>query len=223
MTDTNRCKQCGSCCRKGGPVLRREDLYLVFQGHIRHDQLVAIRCGEMGYNPATSRLEPVPVELLKVRGQGSGWTCLFFAEDENACAIYAHRPATCRILKCWQPEALLATIYQDTLCRADLINHHDLILAEIDRHERACSGRLFTELLSQGGGTEALAHLTELVRADLAIRAEVVKTAGFSLEMEMFIFGRPFFKQLAGSGIECVKENVEIRLQRLSPTSPLLS
>lgn len=175
----------------------------------------------MGYNPATARFEPVPVELLKIRGQGSDWNCLFFADEGNSCTIYANRPATCRILQCWQPEALLATIYQNTLRRADLINHYDPILAEIDRHEQACSGRLFTELLSQIVGTEDLTQLTVLVRADLAIRAEVAKTAGLSLEMEMFIFGRPFFKQLVGSGIECVEEGGGIRLQRRSSTSPL--
>ena len=218
MTDTNHCKQCGTCCRKGGPTLSREDLDLIRRGHIRHDQLVTIRQGEMGYNPATARLEPVPVELLKIRGQGSGWTCLFFAEAGNACTIYAHRPATCKILQCWQPEALLASIYQNTLRRTDLINPNDPILAEIERHEQACPGRVFTDLLAQGGGAEDLARLTELVRADLAIRGEVAKKAGLSLEMEFFLFGRPLFKQLAGSGLECVEENGEIRLERSLPS-----
>lgn len=161
----------------------------------------------------------MPVELLKIRGQGSGWTCLFFAKEGNACAIYAHRPATCRILECWQPEALLATIYQSTLRRADLINPNDPILAEIERHEEACPGELFTELLTETGKTDALARLSELVRADLAIRAEVANKTRLSLEMEFFLFGRPLFKQLAGSGIGCVEENGEIRLQKLpSPT-----
>jgi hypothetical protein len=168
----------------------------------------------MGYNPATGRLEPVPVELLKIRGQGSGWTCLFLAEESNGCTIYAHRPATCRILQCWQPEPLLATIYQNTLRRADLINPDDPILAEIERHERACPGKVFTDLLAEGGGTENLARLSDLVRADLAIRGEVAKTAGLSLELEFFLFGRPLFKQLAGYGIEWVEENGEIRLER---------
>ncbi|MCX5877405.1 MAG: YkgJ family cysteine cluster protein, partial [Deltaproteobacteria bacterium] len=68
MTDTKYCKQCGTCCRKGGPALTREDLDLIRQGHIRHDQLITIRQGELGYNPATGKLEPVPVELLKIRG-----------------------------------------------------------------------------------------------------------------------------------------------------------
>jgi Fe-S-cluster containining protein len=214
MTDTKHCKQCGTCCRKGGPTLSREDLDLVRQGYIRHDQLLTIRQGEMGYNPATGRLEPVPVELLKIRGQGSGWTCLFLAEKGNGCTIYAHRPATCRILQCWQPEPLLATIYQNTLRRADLINPEDPILVEIDRHERACPGKVFTDLLAEGGGTENLARLSELVRADLAIRREIAKTAGLSLELEFFLFGRPLFKQLAGYGIEWVEENGEIRLER---------
>lgn len=220
MTDTKHCKQCGTCCRKGGPALSRKDLDLVRQGHIRHDQLVTIRQGEMGYNPATGRLEPVPVELLKIRGQGSGWTCLFLAEEGNGCTIYAHRPATCRILQCWEPEPLLATIYQNTLHRADLINPNDPILAEIERHERACPGRVFTDLLAQAGGTENLARLSELVRADLAIRAEVGQKTGISLELECFLFGRPLFKQLAGSGIQCVEENGGIRLERKNSPRP---
>lgn len=214
MTDTKHCKQCGTCCRKGGPILCQEDLDLIHQGYIRHDQLVTIRRGEIGYNPAIAKLEPVPVELLKIRGQGSGWTCLFFAEENNGCTIYAHRPATCRVLQCWQPESLMATIYQNTLRRADLINPRDPILAEIARHEQACPGKLFTDLLAQDDRTQDLARLTELVRADLAIRDEVAKTAGLSLDLEFFLFGRPLFKQLAGSEIEYIVENGEIRLKR---------
>lgn len=214
MTDSKHCRQCGRCCRKGGPALHREDLALVRGGLIRHDQLVTIRQGEMGYNPTTDRLEPVEVELLKVRGQGRSWTCLFFDEGENRCTIYAHRPATCRILECWNPEALLATIYQDTLRRADLINPDDPILAEIEHHEQACPGREFSELLAKTEGGADLARLEEMVRADLAIRDEVDRQTGISPELEFFLLGRPLFKQLAGSGIECVEANGELRLQR---------
>lgn len=194
--------------------MSREDLDLVRQGYIRHDQLVTIRHGELGYNPGTDRLEPVPVELLKVRGKGGGWTCLFFNEAHNDCAMYAHRPATCRILQCWQPEALLATIYQNTLRRADLINPNDPILAEIERHEQACPGRVFSDLLAQNGETADLARLTELVQADLDLRAEIAEKTGISPELEFFLFGRPFFKQLAGYGIESVAVGGEIRLER---------
>lgn len=215
---TKQCRQCGTCCRKGGPTLNRQDIDLIRQEHIRHDQLLTIRQGEMGYNPGTGRLEPVPVELLKIRGQGGGWSCLFLAEESNGCTIYAHRPVTCRLLQCWQPEALLATIYHNTLRRADLINPHDPILVEIERHELACPGKEFTELLAETGRQEAFARLNELVRVDLAIRTEVAQKAGISLELEFFLFGRPLFKQMAGSGIECVEENGGIRLQRTLPS-----
>ncbi|MBU1546405.1 MAG: YkgJ family cysteine cluster protein [Proteobacteria bacterium] len=221
MTETTRCRQCGTCCRNGGPALNQDDLALVRQGYIRHDQLLTIRQGEMGHIPATGRLEPVPVELLKIRGQGKGggWTCLFFAEESNGCTIYAHRPTTCRILECWQPEALLATIYHNTLRRADLINANDPILAEIARHEQACPGQEFTGLLADTN-QNSLARLSEMVRADLAIRGEVAQKIGLSLEIEFFLFGRPLFKQLTGSGIEYVEENGGIRLQRATSPRP---
>lgn len=214
MTDTRLCRQCGTCCRKGGPSLRKEDLPLVRHGHIRHDQLVTIRCGERGYNPATNKLEPVEVELLKIRGMSTGWACLFLNEEKNTCRIYTTRPSTCKILECWQPGPLLATIYQNTLCRVDLINPNDPILAEIERHERICPGPLFPLLLAAAETAEDIARLNELVRADLAIRSEVGKKISISMEMECFLFGRPLFKQLAGSEIEGVEKNGEIHLQR---------
>ncbi|MDG4475543.1 YkgJ family cysteine cluster protein [Thiovibrio frasassiensis] len=218
MSDPKQCKQCGTCCRKGGPALSRGDLDLVRQGVIHHDQLATVRRGETGYNPATGKLEPVPVELLKIRGTANGWTCLFFNEEANSCSIYAHRPTTCRILQCWQPEALLATIYRNTLRRTDLINPNDPILAEIARHEQACPGHL-TGQLAASGKPEDLLRLTELVRTDLAIRKEAAHKFGLSLEMEFFLFGRPLFKQLAGYGIACVEENGELRLQRRNKSS----
>lgn len=215
MSTREHCRRCGTCCRKGGPVLRREDLPLVLQGRIRHDQLVTIRIGEQGCNPASGRLEPVPAELLKIRGQGNGWTCLFFAESGNSCTIHAHRPHTCRLLACWQPEALLATIYQETLQRKDLLNPNDPLLSYIDRQEQECPVAEFNSLLARitATGEEAdLAPLTRLLRADLALRTDFARETGLSLGMELFVLGRPFFSQLAGSGVEWRGDQGGIRL-----------
>lgn len=204
MSGRIQCKQCGTCCRKGGPALRHEDLGLVRQGHIRHDQLVTIRQGELGFNPATGRVESVPVEFLKVRGKGGGWTCLFLDEAANRCSIYRHRPATCGILECWRPEALLATIYQDVLGRRDLINPGDPILQDIERHDQECPGRRWNDLLARYGerGDEAaLVGMNDLARTDLAIREEMVARTGITPELELFLLGRPLVMQLAGSGL----------------------
>lgn len=209
------CRRCGTCCRKGGPTLQREDLPLVLQGLLRHDQLVTIRTGEQGYNPASGRLEPVPVELLKVRGQGSGWTCLFFAGKTNMCTIHAHRPATCRILTCWQPQALLDTIYKETLHRRDLLNPKDPLLRYLDRQEQECPVSEFTGLLARiitAGESADLTPLARLLQDDLALRNEFAKQTGLSLAMELFALGRPFFSQLGGSGLEWFEEQGKIRL-----------
>ncbi|MGV1100837.1 YkgJ family cysteine cluster protein [Thiovibrio sp. JS02] len=212
-----QCRQCGTCCRKGGPALRREDLELLRRGIVRHEQLVTIRKGEMGFNPAGNRLEPVPVELLKIRGQGGDWTCLFLDQANNSCAIYAHRPLTCALLECWQPAALFAAIYQDTLRRTDLINPDDPILEHIARHERQCPGEEWTALLGQymeSGAGALLARLNGLVRADLVLRQEIAARTGMTVDVEFFLLGRPFVTQLAGSGLVCVEEGGEICLRR---------
>jgi Fe-S-cluster containining protein len=215
-----KCKRCGTCCRKGGPVLRREDLALIRLGHVKHDQLITIRKGEWGFNPASNRVEPVPVELLKIRGVGVNWSCLFLDEQNRGCTLYERRPTTCKILECWQPEPLLATIYENTLKRSDLINPDDPVLAFITRHERECSGSRFTELLGKDGGAdvsdEDLDQLALLVRIDLAIRKEVAAKTGFSVNLELFLFGRPLFQQLAGTAIRYVEEAGEINLGRAS-------
>ncbi len=211
------CRQCGTCCRKGGPALRREDLGLVRGNIIRHDQLLTIRKGELGHNPASGRLEPVPVELLKIRGQGRDWACLFLNEADNSCAIYARRPATCALLECWRPEALLATIYQETLRRADLLNPADPLLDYIARHERECPGEEWSSLLcrySEGRDASLLVRLTELVRTDLALRQRLARETGLGVELEFFLLGRPFLAQLAGSGLVCVEDGGELSLQQ---------
>ena len=212
------CRQCGTCCRKGGPALRQDDIELVRQGHIRHYQLLVVRQGELGYNPATGKVEPVPVELLKIRGQDTSWTCLFLDNATLTCTIYAHRPATCRILECWAPAPLLATIYQDTLQRRDLLNPDDPIHALLDRHDRESPAAQWGVLLIQAtaGNIAAadLGRLSALVRADLAIRAEAARLYGISMELEFFLFGRPLFTQLAGTHIVCIEENGEINLRQ---------
>lgn len=217
MTAIDQCQQCGTCCRKGGPALCKEDMALVRQGHILHSQLITIRQGEMGYNPANDKVEPVPVELLKVRGQGAEWACLFLDTATSGCTIYAHRPATCRTLECWQPEPLLATIYKDTLCRRDLINPDDPVLEYIVRQEQQCPAGEFTGLLAKGGkdgfSEATMARLNELIRADLAIREELAQKTGLSVELEFFLLGRPLFKQLEGSGLECVEEKEGVGLR----------
>jgi len=92
--------------------------------------------GELAFSPLSNRLEPVQKELVKLAGKGKGWVCLFFDEKKSSCAIYAHRPLECRLLKCWDTAELLSVIGQKTLSRIDIISKDDPILKFIETHEK---------------------------------------------------------------------------------------
>ena len=52
----------------------------------------------------------------------------------------------------------------------------------------------------------AAEHLAESIKKDLAFRSLAVQRFNLSLAMELFLFGRPFLKILAGHGL-LVREN----------------
>lgn len=206
-TDSQRgCIRCGTCCRKGGPVLHHQDKEIIRAGHASYHHLITIRKGELVFDPLTGGFKPAAQELIKVRGQGKEWCCVFFDAARSACTIYPHRFLECRLLKCWDPADLLAVIGKETLVRADLINPGDPILEMIALHEKECSyekvEHLIATLTKPQNRAAALVQLKELVRKDLAIRFYAVAELGLREEFELFIFGRPLFNYLEARGLK---------------------
>jgi len=199
------CIRCGTCCKKGGPILHQEDITILRAGHIRHKHLVTIRKGELARNPANDLLEPVRRELIKVRGKGDDWTCCLYDEKESSCSVYQHRLLECRLLKCWDPSDLLSVLGKDTIVRADIINPGDPILEFIRSHELECP---YDEIESSIDGilrnrdkSKNLEKLTRLVNKDLSFRHYALSELGFNSDFELFIFGRPLFKILNDRGL----------------------
>ena len=140
MAETIRqCKQCGTCCRKGGPILHLEDRDILRARHIQVQHLITIRQGELAYSPVTNDLHPTTRELIKTAGRGDDWTCCFFDERTGACSIYEYRPLECRLLQCWDTAPLEAVINRETLARTDIIPADDPILPLIAHHDQECS------------------------------------------------------------------------------------
>ncbi len=50
------CIRCGTCCKKGGPVLHHEDKDILRGGHVGYEHLVTLRKGEQAYNPIKDML-----------------------------------------------------------------------------------------------------------------------------------------------------------------------
>ena len=203
------CIRCGTCCKKGGPSLHREDIRILLDGHIERESLITIRKGELAVSPLSGRPEPIKKELIKFAGKGKGWLCCFYDEKESSCTIYAHRPLECRLLKCWDTAQLLSVLGKDTLARTDILSEDDPIVGFIETHEQDCSIRMAEDLVSllldKNDDPESLAKLTALVHQDLAIRSKAISEFGLSLEAELFLFGRPLFKVLSARGFQFMK------------------
>lgn len=211
------CRRCGTCCRKGGPALHREDMELLRSGHIRPAQLITIRKGEAVLFPFRDQPQLNPEEFVKVAGGSGEWTCCFFNRQDASCRIYDRRPLECRLLQCWDTSPLEAIIGRDLLTREDLIPAGEPILQYIADHERTCSCQDLADLLSslslEAEQNNAIAKLTEMIRKDMACRGRILTEFNIPVALELFLFGRPLFTSLGAYGLSVHESDSEIFLE----------
>jgi Fe-S-cluster containining protein len=209
------CRQCGTCCLKGGPALHVEDLESIRNGKLPVNRLITIRKGELAHDPLVGRVQAVAYELVKICGTGRDWRCFYYAAVKG-CTIYTSRPSACRVLKCWDSDEILALIGKDILTRLDILEVGDPLRLLVEEHERRCpcpDMELIRDSLL-GGSLNDLDGLQRLVDTDLGFRGQVVKDHNLSLAEELFCFGRPIFQllQAAGVGITEAAEGVWLSL-----------
>ena len=199
------CKRCGTCCRKGGPVLHREDKEILRVGHMGYGQLVTVRKGEPVFNPLKGRVERVSKEVIKIRGKAKDGSCYFYLEADAACALYEHRFLECRLLKCWDTADIIRVAGRNTISREDIINRGDPVLDVIVAHERECPVEELEDLItasSSGGDRKGIfARLGEMVAKDLSVRSYALSELGLDQAVELFIFGRPLVELLRDRGL----------------------
>jgi len=198
------CIRCGTCCKKGGPVLHHEDKKILRNHHAAYEHLITIRKGELTYNPLSETVEEAYQEMVKVAGKGDTWSCCFYREEDSSCMIYEHRFLECRLLKCWEPAEIMRVIGQHTILRSDIINQDDPVLSIIEKHEKECSPLEVQQLINEASfgkdSAKALLRLSELVQKDMALRSYALLDLKLKPEYALFIFGRPLMKIVRDSG-----------------------
>ncbi len=220
------CRQCGTCCRRGGPALHGPDRRLIEDGLLRPANLVTIRRGELVLHPLHSAPMVVEQEFLKLQGQGPDWCCSLYDRTTATCTIYSHRPLACRLLECWNPDPLLAITGRDLLDRFAVIGPDNPLLPLVREHERLCPcpslDSLDNRLRDQaetGNRSAILEELAGMVNLDLQYRGRVAARFGLSLADELFYFGRPLVHLLRPLGIGSREQDGKIFLFR-SGASP---
>ena len=193
MTRTH-CERCGQCCQKGGPALHHWDMDLFERGVLDYRHVYTLRKGELVRDQFKDALVPLDREIVKVKGRGSGWTCIFYDRQAKACSIYKHRPLECVDLKCWDLRDLEDIYDRDRITRGHLISEKSALWEIIADHEKRCAVSLLDELSSAmetRDRKEAAERINVLVRYDQAVRDLMRERVGLGEDELDFLFGRP--------------------------------
>ena len=118
---------------KGGPTLHEEDAILFAKGILKRSHVYTLRKSEVVRN-IEDTLVALEQEIIKIKGQGEAWSCMFYDDDQGACRIYDHRPLECRALKCWDLRGFKEVMARPCLQRRNLIKPDDGILKIISAH-----------------------------------------------------------------------------------------
>jgi Fe-S-cluster containining protein len=211
------CQRCGTCCRKGGPGLHREDGRLVTDGLIPTEALYTIRTGEPIQDNVAGRPAYAEADIIKVKGSADGWCCRFLEDPTNRCTIYDHRPLECRALQCWDTRSIEALYNRDRLTRQDLLAGVEGLWDLVVDHDRRCAYPRIRDLAGRLSGdpsekAAALSAITEMVKYDESLRALLVENGHTPATMLDFLLGRPLTQTLPGFHIKVESTEGRIRL-----------
>ncbi|TIH19359.1 YkgJ family cysteine cluster protein [Marinifilum sp. JC120] len=217
----NECKQCGTCCRKGGPALHTQDLPLLKEADgIDLTEIVTLRKGELAYDQPVGAVIPLGEEILKIKGTGGEWTCKFLALSSQVCRIYKNRPLECQKLFCEDPEPLMEIYSKDRISRKDVLPAGHPVLELIDEHDRKCDPIKMSEIAAKAieswdESTELQAELREMLIFDASVRELVMEKAGLPEESLDFFFGRPMSILIKGYGVIATPNGKSFSLRKL--------
>ena len=203
------CRQCGTCCEKGGPALHQEDLPLVQKGVIPLNHLCTLRAGEMARDNVRGTLEPVPTDVIKIKGKNSSRACRYLDESQTLCTIYDHRPAECRTLQCWNTRAIEALYSKNRLDRKTILQNRPDFWDLAKEHQARCDYGQLKQLIGKLESVQkkaALKQLSEIIHYDRHIRTLLVEKTGLNPDICDFLFGRPLTTTLPGYDLN-IKKN----------------
>ncbi len=215
MVTNAECIRCGTCCEKGGPGFHQNDRDLIDSGIIPSRCLFTIRKGEFAYDNVRGSLVPVASDIIKIKGKGDTWTCIFFDEKGKQCSIYDDRPQECRALKCWDTRELERIYAKRRLTREDLMAGVEGLWDLIADHQERCDYDKIRDLITKldiSRNDTIQRELAKIIKFDIEIRHLVASRGGLDGEMLDFLFGRALTKTLPKYGIKVQQQGEKIIL-----------
>ncbi len=199
------CKRCGTCCEKGGPAFHCQDRHLIEKGIIHSRHLYTIRKGELARDNITGELIPVSTDIIKIKGKGNTWECVFYNKKKQICEVYENRPIECRVLKCWDTEKLEDIYSKDYLTRGALIPQTGELWSIIKEHQEKCAyGQIisFNNRAKNRKDENKLKEITDIIRYDMSLRTVLVEKGNMEVETLDFLLGRPLVDTIKNYGFK---------------------
>ena len=206
--DRTHCIQCGTCCRKGGPALHKQDAHLIKSGKILCKSLVTIREGEPAFDNVRNRVVSTVSDIIKIRSKNHSRSCIFLDDKKEACEIYDNRPIECKALQCWDTTTIENLYDRDRLTRKDLLFETKDIWDLIIDHQNRCSYDRIRQFLDNGKGRDKskIEEIRFLVRYEAHLRSLLSEKGGMDPDMMDFLFGQPLSITVRRLGIVLGRE-----------------
>jgi Fe-S-cluster containining protein len=180
---------------------------LFAKGVLDKTHVYTLRKGEVVRN-VNDTLMVLEQEMVKIKGEGEAWSCMFYDDDVKTCRIYPDRPVECRALKCWDPQDLIDVMARPYLQRTSLINAGDGILKIIGAHEQRCAYENLESAikgLNQPDPDKAVEKILDLLQYDYYMRPILTDKLNVDPNTMDFFFGRPLTITIRMFGL-CVKQ-----------------
>jgi Fe-S-cluster containining protein len=200
----NTCKQCGTCCKKGGPSFHLKDRRLIDEGLIPGRDLFTIRKGEPALENVQDRLISTNTDIIKIKGKPGSWECVYHNRRPRGCGIYENRPEECRVLTCWDTGPIEALYTAPHLTRRDLLFGVQGVWELIEDHQHRCDYETILNLqerIKTHSDKAAKGRIWEMVAYDRQIRRTLIENS-VAPDMMDFLFGRPLTVTLPVLGIQ---------------------
>ena len=210
------CTNCNECCKKGGPAFHLEDKHLIESATIPMTSLFTIRQGEPILDNVKDSIIHAETDIIKIKGKGKSWVCVYLDEKEKNCSIYQNRPLECQALKCWNTDEIESLYQKDRLTRKDLISGVEGLWEFIEDHQQKCSYGKLAALIKnfQANKSDKIQEsILEMIKYDLAIRPMMVDKGKLDRESLDFLLGMSIIETIGRYGVDIVKENDSYRIK----------
>jgi Fe-S-cluster containining protein len=205
----DHCRQCGTCCRKGGPAIHQEDKKLLENGHIPLRFLFTIRKDEPVYDNVQGCIISASSDIIRIKRVEGSNTCVFFSSKNNNCTIYEKRPLECRILKCWNTREIEEIYNKGRLSRQELFAKTPHINHLIEYHENRCAYQIIKKLIhqvDQNKKENALKSIREILAFDNHFRLLTIEKSICKTDIMEFLFGFPLQNVLPRMGLKVLRK-----------------